>query len=365
MSSSSPPSLLERRREQMFPVLNSTQIGIARRFGGEPRRFKPDEVVFDVGQVGAPAYLVLSGSIKVVRHDLLGRVSTITTHGLGELTGEISQLAGGPSLAEGRAGADGAEAVPFDSAQLRSLVVGTAEVGEAVMRALILRRVFLIETGAGLVLLGSADTPDALHLQNFLRRNGVPYTMLNPDADPEAKHLIDRLGLSKAELPLAICPNGTMLRNPREKALAQCMGLLPSFLADRSYDVAIVGAGPGGLAAAVYAASEGLSALVLDARAFGGQAGASARIENYLGFPTGISGEALAGRAYTQAQKFGAVMAIPVEVTLLKQPPMASNPASNPTGAALSWSWTRTARCVPPPSSSRAGRAIASSTCRT
>jgi thioredoxin reductase (NADPH) len=302
----------------MFPVLNSTQIGIARRFGGEPRQFKPREMVFRIGQVGAPAYLVLSGSIEVTRHDGLGGRSTITTHGPGELTGEISQLAGGPSLAEGCAGPTGAQAAPFDSAQVRALVVATSEVGEAVMRAFILRRVFLIETGAGLVLVGAGDTPEAVRLQNFLRRNAVPYTLLDPHEDREAASLIDRLGISDAELPLAVCPDGTVLRNPNEKGLAQRLGLLPSFLADRSYDVAIVGAGPAGLATAVYAASEGLSVLVLDARAFGGQAGASARIENYLGFPTGISGQALAGRAYTQAQKFGAVMAIPVTVRLLK-----------------------------------------------
>lgn len=320
-SSPSSSSLIERRREQMFPVLSSQQIEIARRFGGEPRKFKPHEIVFKIGQVAAPAYLVLSGSIEVIKHDGLGSTSVITTHGPGELTGEISQLAGGPSLAEGRAGADGAEAVPFDSAQVRSLVVATAEVGETVMRAFILRRVFLIETGAGLVLIGAGATPEALRLQNFLRRNGAPYTMLDPREDRDAASLIDRLGISNAELPLAVCPDGTMLRNPHEKALAHCLGLLPSFLADRSYDVAIVGAGPAGLATAVYAASEGLSVLVLDARAFGGQAGASARIENYLGFPTGISGEALAGRAYTQAQKFGAVMAIPVTVGLLKPTP--------------------------------------------
>lgn len=322
MARSSPSSLLEHRREQMFPVLDANQIAIARRFGGEPRQFKPREIVIKVGDVGAPAYLVLSGSIEVAGRDGLGRRNEITTHGPGELTGEISQLSGGPALAETCAGDNGAQAVPFDAAQLRALVVATAEVGEAVMRAFILRRVFLIESGTGLVLLGASDTAEALRLQTFLRRNALPYTMLDPQSDPAAAQLIDRLGLSAAELPLAICPDGTMLRRPHERALAQCLGLLPNSLADRSYDVAIVGAGPAGLAAAVYAASEGLLVLVLDARAFGGQAGASARIENYLGFPTGISGEALAGRAYAQAQKFGAVMAIPAPVKLLRQAPV-------------------------------------------
>ena len=320
-STSSPTSLIERRREQMFPVLNPQQINVARRFGGPPQRFAPGEIVFKLGQTGAPAYLVLSGAIEVARREGLGHMSTITTHGAGEITGEISQLAGGPALAEGRAGADGADAAPFNASQVQALIIATADVGEAVMRAFILRRTFLIETGAGTVLLGPGDTRQALRLQNFLRRNAVPYTILDPHRDEEAVHLIERLGITEAELPLAICPDGAVLRKPEEKALAQCLGLLPRFVADRSYDVAIVGAGPAGLATAVYAASEGLSVLVLDANAFGGQAGASARIENYLGFPTGISGGALTGRAYAQAQKFGAVMAIPATVGLLKRAP--------------------------------------------
>jgi thioredoxin reductase (NADPH) len=321
VSQHTPATLIERRRDQMFPSLNPTQIAVARGFGGEPRRFASAENVFEPGQLGVPAYLVLSGSIEVAKRDPLGDTSAITTHGPGEMTGEISQLAGGASLAQGRAGAQGAEAVPFDSAQLRTLVVSTAEIGEIIMRAFILRRVFLIESGAGLILLGKGAAPDTLRLQNFLRRNGVPYTLLDPDEDSDAAHLIESLGVTKAELPLAVCPDGTLLRRPCEKTLARGLGLLPRFLADRSYDVAIVGAGPAGLATAVYAASEGLSVLVLDASAFGGQAGASARIENYLGFPTGISGEALAGRGYAQAQKFGAVMAIPAGVRLLKSGP--------------------------------------------
>lgn len=321
MEPHAPPSssLFENRRAQIFPVLDQAQVRIARRFGGEPRSFTPHELVFSPGQLGAPAYLVLSGSIKVARRDgALGVLTPIVTQMPGELTGEIGSLSGGPALAEGRAGEDGAEAMPFDSAQLRSLVVGTAEIGETVMRAFVLRRAFLIEVGAGVVLLGSADSADGLSLQNFLRRNAVPYEPLDPATDAHARALIERLGITDAELPLAICPDGTVLRKPNEKALAQCLGLLPSYLADRSYDVAIVGAGPAGLAAAVYGASEGLSVLVLDARSFGGQAGASARIENYLGFPTGISGAALTGRAYAQAEKFGAVMAIPAEVRQLR-----------------------------------------------
>src|ERR1700722_14197539 len=177
VSQYTPATLIERRRDQMFPVLNPKQIAVARGFGGEPRRYQSTETVFELGQLGAPAYLVLSGSIKVAKRDLLGHASSITTHGVGELTGEISQLAGGPSLAQGRAGAQGAEAAPFDSAQLRTLVVSTAEIGETIMRAFILRRVFLIQSGAGLVLLGKGAAPDTVRLQNFLRRNGVPHTL--------------------------------------------------------------------------------------------------------------------------------------------------------------------------------------------
>jgi len=201
MASSSPSPLIERRREQMFPVLSSAQVATARRFGGEPRRFKPDEIVFDVGQAGVPAYLVLLGSIKVLQRDGLGHESEITTHGPGELTGDISQLAGALTLTQGRAGNNGAEAVPFDSTRLRSLVIATSEIGEAIMRAFILRRAFLIQAGAGLVLLGASDTPVALRLQNFLRRNYIPHTMLDPAVDADAASLIEHLGISQAELP--------------------------------------------------------------------------------------------------------------------------------------------------------------------
>lgn len=328
MDSNATPSssILGQRWAQIFPVFDPAQRAVARRFGGEPRAFGPHALVFELGQAGVPAWLVIRGSIEVSRRDRLGDITSVTTHGPGELTGEISQLAGGPSLARGVAGSVGAEAVPFDAAQVRALVVACAEVGDAVMRAFILRRAFLIETGAGVVLLGHADSPESLRLQHFLRRNAVPRTMLDPSTDPDADQVIQRLAISKAELPIALCPDGSVLRNPDEKSLARSLGLLPDGLTDRSYDAAIVGAGPAGLATAVYAASEGLSVLVLDSHAFGGQAGASSRIENYLGFPTGISGEALAGRAYAQAAKFGAIMAIPAEVTLLKPTPGTEHP---------------------------------------
>jgi thioredoxin reductase (NADPH) len=186
------------------------------------------------------------------------------------------------------------------------------------MRALILRRVGLLEIGAGgPVIIGRTGDGDVLRLEGFLARNGHPRQRLDPATDPEARALIERFHVDPGQLPIVLCPNGELLRNPGETELARCIGMVGPIDPDRVYDVAIVGAGPAGLATAVYAASEGLSVLVLDCRAFGGQAGASARIENYLGFPTGITGMALMARAYNQAQKFGAEMAIPDEAVAL------------------------------------------------
>jgi thioredoxin reductase (NADPH) len=206
-------------------------------------------------------------------------------------------------------------------------MIAEAELGERIMRALIIRRIGLLETGSGgPIIVGFADNGDVLRLQSFLRRNGQPQQLLNPDTDAEAKALIDRFHVDPGQLPIVLCPGGQLLRNPGEDELARCIGLVGPIDPDRVYDVAVVGAGPAGLAAAVYAASEGLSAIVLDSRGFGGQAGASARIENYLGFPTGITGLALMARAYNQAQKFGAEMAIPDEVSALRAPDGAGAP---------------------------------------
>jgi thioredoxin reductase (NADPH) len=313
-------SLAETRRHQLFPVLDNAQIEMAKRFAsGEARRFAPGEVLFDVGERNAPAWLVLDGSIAVVRRDGLDHEAAITTHQVGQISGEVSQLAGRASLARGRAGPQGCTALPFDAAHLRALVIGSADVGELVMRAFILRRVGLIqEGGAGSVLVGRPDAPDLVRLQGFLARNGYPCTVLDSSTDAEGRALVERLGVRPEDLPLMVCPNGTVLKRPTDAEAGACLGITPDLDPRTVYDVAVVGAGPAGLATAVYAASEGLSVLVLDQRAIGGQAGASARIENYLGFPTGISGQALAGRAFTQAQKFGAELAIPVEVARLE-----------------------------------------------
>jgi thioredoxin reductase (NADPH) len=311
-------TLIETRGHQMFPVLDAAQFETAKRFASGPaRHFAPGETMFAAGERDVPAWLVLKGSMDVVRRDGLGREAAIVSHGPGQFSGEVNQLAGRESLAAGLAGPDGCTAIPFDAANVRALMVGSAELGEIMMRAFILRRVGLIQSGAGSVLVGIPGSHDLVRLQGFLGRNGYPYSVLDAANDADGRTVAERFGVLPAELPLMICPNGTVLKRPTDAQAGICLGITPELDPERVYDVAIAGAGPAGLAAAVYAASEGLAVLVLDQRAFGGQAGASARIENYLGFPSGISGMALAGRAFNQALKFGAEIAIPLEVSRL------------------------------------------------
>lgn len=311
-------SLIETRGHQLFPILDPVQVETAKRFASGPARdFAPGEIVFAVGERNIPIWLVFKGSIEVIRRDGLKHESPITTLGVGQFSGEVSQLAGQGALALGRAGAEGCTSLPFDAAHVRALLIGSAEIGEIMMRAFILRRVGLIEEGgAGSVIVGNAGTADLVRLEGFLQRNGYPSTALDA-ATGDGRALVERFGVLPDELPLMICPNGTVLKRPSDVEAAACLGITPELEPDTIYDVAIVGAGPAGLAASVYAGSEGLSVLVLDQRAFGGQAGASARIENYLGFPTGISGMGLAGRAFNQALKFGVKIAIPIEVSRL------------------------------------------------
>lgn len=314
-------SMIASREYQMFPVLSAAEVAAARRFASGPEQiFAPGDSVYAIGGREAPAWFVIAGHIEVLRRDGLSREARVTMHGPGQFTGEINQLAGRPSIAGGRAGPDGCTAIPIDAMHLRALMIGSAELGETVMRALILRRVGLIEHGgAGTILIGVPGSPDMVRLGEFLRRSGYPYLVLDVSEDGEAKALVERLGVATAEYPLVVCPTGSILRRPRETELAACLGLAAQIDPDTVNDVVIIGAGPSGLAAAVYAASEGLSVVVVDARSMGGQAGASARIENYLGFPTGISGQALAGRAFNQALKFGAQMVIPAEVEDLER----------------------------------------------
>ncbi len=198
-------------------------------------------------------------------------------------------------------GREGCQLLPFDAVHLKALIIGSAEVGEIIMRAFILRRVGLIDGGgAGSVLIGIPGNSQLRPAEGFLTCNGYPNTVLNAEEDIEGRAFIERLGILPADLPLMVCPNGTVLKHPSDAEAACCLGILPELDPNKTYDVAVVGAGPSGLAAAVYAASEGLSVIVVDERAVGGQARSSARIENDLGFPTGISGQALAGRALTR-----------------------------------------------------------------
>ncbi|HWD26139.1 MAG TPA: FAD-dependent oxidoreductase [Rhizomicrobium sp.] len=309
-------TVIDTRRDQMFPELSKPEIERLSRFG-EKRRYAKGALIAKTGEVSPGFFLLLSGEVAIKQRDSLGREQLIVTHGPGHFMGELAQLSNRPALVDSTALGE-VEAVVIPPPRLRDLMVEEAELGERIMRALILRRMGLLETGAGgPIILGRASSADVLRLAAFLRRNGHPYTILCPEDDPDAKALIERAGVAPHEMPLVLCPNGETLRNPSENDLARCLGLVSQLDPNRLYDVAIVGSGPAGLSAAVYAASEGLCVLLLDCRAFGGQAGASARIENYLGFPTGISGMALMARAYNQAQKFGAEMAIPDEVKSL------------------------------------------------
>jgi thioredoxin reductase (NADPH) len=309
-------SIVEQRRDQIFPKLDPLDMERVRRFG-DVRSFAAGERLMTAGQVSRGLLVILAGRVAVTAHDHFGVGRQIVTHAQGNFMGELADLAGRPALVD--ATAEGAvEALVVPPERLRALMVAEAELGERIMRALILRRIAILESGVGgPIILGRAENGDVLRLEGFLRRNAQPQQLLNPETDALAKALIERFHIDPGQLPIVLCPSGQFLSNPSEDKLARCLGLVRPINPDRVYDVAVVGAGPAGLATAVYAASEGLAAIVLDSRAFGGQAGASARIENYLGFPTGISGMALMGRAYNQAQKFGAEMAIPDEATSL------------------------------------------------
>jgi thioredoxin reductase (NADPH) len=304
------------RHEQTFPTLTPQEIDRMRRFG-EVVSFKDGEALFETGRPGPGMFVVLSGDIAITQRDGLGHVTPVIDQGPGQFLAEIGQLSGRVALVDGHAEGD-VETLLIPPDKLRALLVAEADLGERLMRALILRRVSLIQGGVGgPVLIGPASLGDVARLQSFLARNGQPHHLLDPATDKDAADLVARYSASRADLPLVVCPDGTVLRNPTETAMAMAIGMIGHHGPEKLYDVAVVGSGPAGLATAVYAASEGLSVAVFDSRAFGGQAGASARIENYLGFPTGISGQALAGRAYNQAQKFGADMLIPVSIKSL------------------------------------------------
>lgn len=311
------PALSMQRRDQMFPRLSEVDIARIAPFAKRVD-FKPPEALFTTGQLGIGLLVLLSGKVAIVQRDGSGHQVPVTEHGPGALMGEISGLSGKPALVDGIA-LEPTEALTLSPSDLRSLIVAEADLGERIMRALILRRTSLIETGAGgPLVIASTNDPGRVRIAGFLRRNAFPFRMLDPATDEEGAELLAPLHPQSEDLPVVILADGSVLRNPSDNDLAAALGMIGQADDNRVYDVAIVGAGPSGLAAAVYAASEGLSVLVLDARGFGGQAGASARIENYFGFPTGITGQALTARGFVQAQKFGAEIAIPAQVTSLE-----------------------------------------------
>jgi thioredoxin reductase (NADPH) len=323
---------LASRFQQMFPVLSPAEIERVRRFG-DVRKFPAGEFLFQAGDAVAVTYVILSGRVAIMPRDGLGQTAPMAAFAQligapieemtevvpGEVIAELGQLSGRADLSaiDARAVGD-VEAIVIQPEALRALLVAEAELGERILRALILRRVALIEIGyGGPVLIGGLKSPEVTRLSHFLERNSIPFRVVDPDADPDASPLLARFAPESRELPLVVMSDGAVLKNPTKQELARALGLVAATFRSEPYDVAIVGAGPAGLGTAVYGASEGLSVLVLEALAFGGQAGASARIENYLGFPTGVSGQALMARAFTQAQKFGAEFSLSTEVRQL------------------------------------------------
>jgi thioredoxin reductase (NADPH) len=302
-------------RAEAFPVLTPDQIA---RIGplSKVRHVKAGDILFEPGDSDVPFFVLLSGSMEIVQPDLYAE-RPIVKHEAGEFTGEISMISGRRCLVRGRVTVPG-EFLEMSSGDLRALVARDAELSDIFMRAFILRRVALIKAGYGnVILLGSRHSAQTLRLREFLTRNGHPHTYLDLDTDTSSQDLLDHFHVTAQEIPVVICNNRTVLKSPSIQELASCLGLNAHVTASAVRDLVIVGAGPSGLAAAVYGASEGLDVLMIEAESPGGQAGSSSKIENYLGFPLGISGQELAGRAAAQAQKFGAKMLVAASVTRL------------------------------------------------
>ena len=331
-SPDAPNAALASRFQQMFPILSPAEIDRVRRFG-EIRRFADGEFLFRAGETVPGMFVILSGRVAIVPRDGLGQITPVDAFAQligapleemkevvpGEVMAELGQLSGRRDMGvlDARAVGD-VEAIVVPPDALRTLLVAEAELGERILRALILRRIALIEIGfGGPVIVGPPRSPDVTRLSNFLQRSSIPFRVVDPGADADSSSPVARFAAEPGELPVVVMPDGAVLKNPSKHELALALGLVAASFRSEPYDVAIVGAGPAGLATAVYGASEGLSVVVLEALAFGGQAGASARIENYLGFPTGISGQALMARAFTQAMKFGAQFSLSTEVTRL------------------------------------------------
>jgi thioredoxin reductase (NADPH) len=303
------------RPEQIFPTLTPDQIARVAAHGKE-RRGERGEVLVEPGERKVPFFVITSGTVEIVRP--FGTTeTTVVVHSSGQFTGEINMLSGRPSLVRARFGEPGS-VIELDHDQVLSLVQTDPELGEIFLRAFILRRVELLAQGLGdVVLIGSTHCSGTLRIQEFLTRNGHPYAYIDLDREGDVQELLDRFNVAFADIPVLICRGELVLRNPSNSQIAECLGFNDSIDPTTVRDLVVVGAGPAGLAAAVYGASEGLEVLVLETSAPGGQAGSSSKIENYLGFPTGISGQELAGRAYTQAQKFGAELMVAESATRL------------------------------------------------
>ena len=294
--------------ERMFPTLTSAQI---RRIAahGDARSIRRGELLVEAGERVVPFFVVLTGQVEIVR-PFGSTEALVAVYGAGQFSGEVNMLSGRPALLRARVSEAG-EVIELDRDRLLALVQTDSEIGELIMRAFIIRRVELIAHGLGdVVVLGSNHCSGTLRVKKFLIRNGHPHSYIDLDRDADVQEFLDRFHVSAADVPVVICRGEVVLRNPSNQPVADCLGFNDAIDQTQIRDLVIVGAGPAGLAAAVYAASEGLGVLVLETNAPGGQAGSSSKIENYLGFPTGISGQALAGRAYTQAQKFGAQVVI-------------------------------------------------------
>ncbi|MEX2124001.1 MAG: FAD-dependent oxidoreductase [Woeseia sp.] len=311
-----PLVVVDDRRAQMYPILSDAQIE-AFCSAGREETFGAGETLWDVGTRNVGFYVVLEGELEILRRSAFGDDTVLVVHRRGSFAGETTLLSGRAAMVAGRAGSDlKVLAVPID--RLRGFMVTHAALSELIMRSFILRRVRMISEGVSdLLLIGSRHSADTLHLQEFLTRNGHPYTFLDLESAGDVCATLSRFDIHPEDTPIVITSKGEPLRNPSLRELADRLGLSLSLDLQAVHDVAVVGAGPAGLAAAVYASSEGLDVIVLDPVAPGGQAGTSSKIENYLGFPTGISGQALAGRAFMQAQKFGAQIEIPARLVRL------------------------------------------------
>ena len=303
------------RADYIFPTLTAAQIARLAAHGA-PRAIEAGEILVEEGAKVVPFFVVTEGQLQVIRFGEDGE-SLVAEHGPGQFTGEVNMMSGRRALFQVRASEAGG-VVEMDRATLQGLVQTDAELGEILLRAFILRRIELIAHGMGdVVLIGSVHSPATLRIKEFLTRNNHPYAYVDLDLEPDVQALLDRFHVQVSEVPVLICRGSTVLRNPPNRKIAECLGFNEAIDQTHVRDLVIVGAGPAGLAAAVYGASEGLDVLVVEANAPGGQAGSSSRIENYLGFPTGITGQELAGRAYMQAQKFGAQIAIANGATCL------------------------------------------------